>query len=125
MSSTAGAPSSGTVVAQARARGAYAHVVDAAAASEKLAALDGIAAAMSFPESFGRNLDALYDCLTDLSWLPMGEHVLVWVGPAALKGADPKAYLAIHGVLFDAQRALGPDGDRAEDRRLTVVLTDE
>ena len=29
------------------------------------AALDGIAAAFTFPAHFGKNLDALYDCMTD------------------------------------------------------------
>jgi RNAse (barnase) inhibitor barstar len=113
-----------TVVARARARRAYPHVLDGRLTVDKLSTLDTIATALSFPDYFGRNLDALYDCLTDLSWLPSGEHVLVWVGSDGLKAADPKAYLGIRSVLSDAQRALGPGGDRADDRRLTVILTD-
>ncbi|OZM74621.1 barnase inhibitor [Amycolatopsis antarctica] len=84
--------------------------------------MDGIATALSFPDWSARNLDALYDCLTDLSWLPAGEHVLIWVGWDALKQAQPRAYLAIHGVLSDAVRALAPGGERADGRTLTVVL---
>lgn len=114
-----------TVVARARARRAYPHVFDGRLTVDKLSTLDAIGAALSFPDYFGRNLDALYDCLTDLSWLPSGEHVLVWIGSDSLKAAEPKAYLGIRSVLSDAQRALGPGGDRADDRRrLTVVLTD-
>jgi RNAse (barnase) inhibitor barstar len=114
-----------TAVARARARRAYPHVLDGRLTVDKLSTLDAIGAALSFPDYFGRNLDALYDCLTDLSWLPSGEHVLVWVGSDALKAAEPKAYLGVRSVLSDAQRALGPGGDRADDRRrLTVVLTD-
>ncbi|WP_112263747.1 barstar family protein [Lentzea terrae] len=45
--------------------------------SEKSAAIAAIAEALSFPSWFGQNLDALYDSLTDLSWLPAGEYVLV------------------------------------------------
>jgi RNAse (barnase) inhibitor barstar len=107
----------------ARHRGAYAHVVDGPV-TDKLSTMDAIAAGLAFPDWFGRNLDALYDCLTDLSWLPAGEHVLIWVGSDRLKQADPKAYLAIRSVLSDAQRALGPGGGRSDSRRLTVVLPD-
>ncbi len=36
----------------------------------KDAAYEVIAQEMNFPEYFGRNLDALYDCLTDLGSAP-------------------------------------------------------
>lgn len=78
------------------------HVVDGAAVRTKAEALDAIAAAMSFPDWFGRNLDALYDSLTDLSWLPAGEHLLVWSAPEVLRAAEPRAYQAIVDVLVDA-----------------------
>jgi RNAse (barnase) inhibitor barstar len=113
-----------TITDQARARGAYAHVM-AGRPVDKMSTLDAIAAALSFPEWFGRNLDALYDCLTDLSWLPGGEHVLVWSGSDELKQADPRAYLAIRSVLSDAERALAPGGDRADNRRLTLALSED
>lgn len=116
-------PESSAVVAEAKARGAYAHLLDGSGHADKLGTLDAIAEALSFPDYFGRNLDALYDCLTDLSWLPSGEHVLVWVASDVLKEADPRAYLAVHSTLSDAQRALGPRGERRrDDRTLTVVL---
>ena len=119
-------PDSMTVAAEAKARGAYSHVLDGSAQEDKLGTLDAIAEALSFPAYFGRNLDGLYDCLTDLSWLPSGEHVLIWVASDVLKGADPRAYLAVHSTLSDAQRALGPRGERhrGDDRTLTVVLAD-
>jgi RNAse (barnase) inhibitor barstar len=117
-------PSSETLAARARARGAHPHVVEGNGVVDKLSVMDAISAALSFPNHFGRNLDALYDCLTDLSWLPAGEHALIWIGSDKLKEADPRAYLAIRSVLSDAQRALGPGGDRADDRRLTVALAE-
>lgn len=40
--------------------------------------LDHIAQALSFPEWFGRNWDALEDCLTDLSWRQADGHVFVF-----------------------------------------------
>ncbi|MFE0023537.1 barstar family protein [Amycolatopsis sp. NPDC059021] len=99
------------------ARGAFPHTVDGGRTADKAGTLAAIAVALSFPDYFGHNLDALYDCLTDLSWLPPGEHVLIWPGSDALRSADPKSYLAIRSVLSDAQRALGPG-------RLTVVVTE-
>ncbi|MFD2420046.1 barstar family protein [Amycolatopsis pigmentata] len=113
-----------TAAEQAHARGAYAHLVDGHPV-DKTSTMDAIATALSFPDYFGHNLDALYDCLTDLSWLPSGEHVLIWGGSDLLKQADPKAYLAIRGVLSDAERALAPGGDRADSRRLTVALPED
>ena len=109
---------------EAFARGAYPHLVNSRPTVDKAGTLAAFAEALSFPDYFGHNLDALYDCLTDLSWLPPGEHVLIWSGSSLLRDRDPKAYLAIRSVLSDAQRALGPSGDRRDSRRLTVVLPD-
>ncbi|MEV6227021.1 barstar family protein [Saccharopolyspora shandongensis] len=89
-------------VQEAEQRGAIAHVLDGADLISKRTTLDGIAAVLNFPEWTGRNLDALYDCLTDLSWLPEGEHVLVWSGFQALAEHDPKAFGRINAVLRDA-----------------------
>ena len=41
----------------------YANLVEAQSKQE---VLDGIAAAFLFPQHFGKNLDALFDCMTDL-----------------------------------------------------------
>lgn len=86
----------------AQRRGAVPHVLDGRDLANKRSTLDGIAAVLSFPEWAGRNLDALYDCLTDLSWLPEGEHVLIWSGSRELARHDPKAYKKINSVLRDA-----------------------
>lgn len=104
------------------ARGGYPHIVDGDTV-DKPTTLTAFAAALSFPDYFGHNLDALYDCLTDLSWLPPGEHVLIWPGSEKLRHADPKTYLAIRSVLSDAQRTLGPGG--TSSWQLTVVLPED
>ena len=78
------------------------HELDGSALHDRGSALDGIAAALSFPDYFGRNLDALRDCLVDLSWLPEGEHVLVWRHAEVLRGDDPTAYERIVTVLDQA-----------------------
>jgi hypothetical protein len=86
----------------ARVRGATPHVLDGTIAQTSAAMLAEIARVLDFPEDFGHNLDALYDSLTDLSWLPPGEHVLIWSRPSVLRHVDPTAYDAVGGVLSDA-----------------------
>jgi len=44
--------------------------IDAAHVRDKEGFLDEIAKTLHFPDYFGRNWDALNDCLTDLDWLP-------------------------------------------------------
>lgn len=99
-------------------RGVTVHLVDGSAVTTKAAALDAIAAALSFPDWFGKNLDALYDCLRDLSWLPSGEHALIWAHADRLRDADATAFRGIRSALRDAVAA-----DRNTRTTLTVVLT--
>ncbi|MGH3620822.1 MAG: barstar family protein [Sciscionella sp.] len=106
------------VKAEAVQRGAHPHVVDGSTVSTKDGAMTAIADALSFPDYFGRNLDALYDCLRDLSWLPAGEHVLILSSPQVLRSADPRAYDGIERALSDAAAA------SAEPRLLRVVLVE-
>lgn len=109
-------PDAARALAEARGRGALAHLVGPA--TSKVDALDAIGAALSFPEWYGRNLDALHDCLVDLSWQPDGEHVLVWAGHRQLEAADPEGYRAVLAVLDDAATS-------GVGRPLSVVLADE
>lgn len=109
-------PVAAVVLADAQDRGAFGHLVGPV--GSKAEALDAIGAALGFPGWYGRNLDALYDCLTDLSWQPGGEHVLVWAGHQRLADADPAGYHAILAVLDDAATA-------GQGRPLSVVLADE
>lgn len=78
-----------------------------ASARTRVELLDAIAAALAFPPHFGHNLDALYDMLRDLSWLPAGDHVLVLVAP---EGVDA----GVRRALDDAER---------DNPRLRVVVT--
>ncbi|MEU7893466.1 barstar family protein [Nonomuraea sp. NPDC049152] len=95
----------------------FEHRVDGARLDTSDSVMTAIASALKFPSYFGYNLDALYDSLTDLSWLPPGEHVLVWTNPGALRAADATAYDAIAVVLADAV-ADGTGGDAY----LSIVL---
>ena len=51
--------------------------IDIGHAHDKADFLEHMARAMGFPQWFGRNWDALADCLKDLSWLPGKGWVVV------------------------------------------------
>ncbi|SDH90619.1 Barstar, RNAse (barnase) inhibitor [Actinokineospora alba] len=93
------------------------HVLDGSGVRSKRTMYTAIAKTLSFPDWFGHNLDGLYDCLTDLSWLPKGEHVLIWTHSEVLAKADPSGYRAIREVLDDAV-----EGATDPSRTLSVVL---
>nr|NLI49368.1 barstar family protein [Propionibacterium sp.] len=61
----------------------------------KREALDAVAAALAFPAHFGHNLDALWDCLTDLE----RPTALLWAGWEPLAVREPDAWAALLGVL--------------------------
>ena len=77
-------------------RGSALHVarIDVSGAIGKEALLSRVAQALSFPEWFGGNWDALEDCLSDLSWMAAGGYVLLIEGAAALP-------LVERGTLID------------------------
>jgi RNAse (barnase) inhibitor barstar len=52
--------------------------------------LDALAVGFSFPDYFGRNWDALEECLRDLSWLPAEGYVLVVRDSESLWLRDPR-----------------------------------
>jgi len=55
-------------------------VLDGTDAATRAGFFQEIARVLSFPDYFGRNWDAVYDCLTDLTWLPAAGYVLVLDG---------------------------------------------
>jgi hypothetical protein len=74
-----------------------------------------LSAELNFPDYFGRNWDALFDCLTDLSWIAAPCVVLVHEDIPALPDDGLTVYLEI---LSDAAR----DENRVDSRRLIVVF---
>jgi RNAse (barnase) inhibitor barstar len=54
--------------------------IDLTDASDKEQLLTHVASALAFPRWFGRNWDALEDCLSDLSWRGGEGHVLIVEG---------------------------------------------
>jgi hypothetical protein len=103
------------VVDEARDRGMQPHLARPASSKQEL--LDAVADAFAFPAWTGRNWDALADALGDLSWLPAGPQMLVWLAPERLRAADPTAYATAIDVLEEAAR-----GSAGSGRPLTVLL---
>ena len=75
-------------------------------AADKEDILTEFARALDMPRWFGANWDALYDCLTDLSWLPDGAFTV------AISGAVPDSETreTLHQILEDACSAWQQDG---------------
>lgn len=71
--------------------------IDLTSVSDKDQLLGRFAAALAFPDWFGRNWDALEDCLTDLSWRTRDRHVLLIEGFENLRARRPDDF----GVLVD------------------------
>lgn len=91
-------------------------------AADKEEILTQFARALDMPRWFGANWDALYDCLTDLSWLPDGAFTV------AISGAvpDPETRETLRQILEDACQAWQQDGKPFHvfvDPRLRAELT--
>lgn len=65
------------VLEAAKANGYQTFRVDLGRAADKDALLAAIARALKFPEWFGRNFDALADCLGDMSWAPADGYLVM------------------------------------------------
>lgn len=75
--------------------------------------LGTLASSLAFPDWFGENLDALMDCLTDLSWAGEDEprgYLLLLAGLEPLQQADPEGFLAVIEVLATAAEVWRADG---------------
>jgi RNAse (barnase) inhibitor barstar len=65
------------VVAAAEANGYAAFRVDLAKANDKDQLLATIGSALTFPDWFGHNFDALADCLGDMAWRPADGYLVM------------------------------------------------
>lgn len=65
------------LVSAAERNGHFVFRVDLFGARNKAELLDRIAGAMRFPEWFGHNWDALFDCLADLGWCPAEGYIVI------------------------------------------------
>ncbi|MEV3860118.1 barstar family protein [Streptomyces sp. NPDC050095] len=94
-------------------------VVDLEGAEGKAAFMDRCAAALELPAWFGRNWDALADCLSDPGVGPQGEHGLVVVvrGWEEFGARRPEVWETAREVFAEAV-----EQRREAGAALTVVL---
>jgi hypothetical protein len=86
------------------------------APATKSGVLAGIGRALGFPRYYGRNLDALWDCLADLD----RPTALVWAGWEEFALGDPDGWAGVMGVLKD--RAGDSEHQDAAGAPFLVVL---
>jgi RNAse (barnase) inhibitor barstar len=79
--------------------------IDLAGCRDKSSLLDRIARVLQFPKTFGRNWDALADCLGDLGWLPAKGYWLEFTHAAGLRKAAPEDFDTLMSVLDDTATA--------------------
>lgn len=84
--------------------------IDLADCDDKDAVLAAMAAALTFPDWFGHNWDALADCLTDLSWAEAPGYVLVFSGTGNFAGAAPDDFDTLIEILSQASASWGQLG---------------
>ena len=62
---------------------------DAEGVNDNVTLFDRVAEALDFPDYFGRNWDALHECLRDLDWLAGDGYALVGQNAGAIWSAAP------------------------------------
>lgn len=71
--------------------------------TNKMAMIDAVAEALSFPDYFGRNWDALEECLLDLAWREGGLALLIDDAQVPESRA-PSEWRELLEILHDAAR---------------------
>jgi len=84
--------------------------IDLGGCCDKQAFLARTAAALGFPDWFGANWDALFDCLADLSWRPAAGYVLILDHAEDMRRHAPEAFDTALAVLADAANAWSDRG---------------
>jgi hypothetical protein len=82
--------------------GFFVAVIDGERAGSRAGIFTEMARVLRFPDYFGRNWDAVYDCLTDMSWLPADGYVIVVDGFGRLATAEPDQWAIGLKVLREA-----------------------
>jgi RNAse (barnase) inhibitor barstar len=75
--------------------------IDLGGCVDKDELLRRIAVALSFPQWFGGNWDALFDCLADLSWRPAAGHLLLLENAELFRREAPEVFDTAVAILQD------------------------
>jgi len=92
--------------------------VDATPIKTKSQFLGLLGRSLSFPSWYGRNWDALEDCLTDLSWIEEAGLVVEIEGYSAYAKADPDGF----AILLDIFKT-SAEYWRSEGKPFWVIFT--
>ena len=84
--------------------------IDLAGCADKQTLLARIAGALGFPQWFGYNWDALFDCLADLGWRPAAGFVLIFEHSAELERNEPEVFDTAFAIFEDAAAAWATRG---------------
>lgn len=80
-------------------------------------ALKQLGSMLRFPEWYGCNFDALFDCLSDPSWSPAPGTIIVIEGSDPLRLADPAGFATLIEVFQAAA-----DARREKDHPFWLLL---
>lgn len=83
--------------------------LDLRACADADAAIREIAEALQFPDWFGGNLDALADCLNDLSWMPAEGYVLIAEHTGDWRAQAPESFDAVLEIFGEAAERWAQD----------------
>lgn len=84
--------------------GVAVRVVRGSKCATEAALHDEFAAALQFPGYYGDNWNALWDCITDLGWMPADGYLLCLVGIEEVLPGDPEGFGVLLEILRDAAR---------------------
>lgn len=80
-------------------QGARLFYINGTAVKSKADFLQAVAKALTFPDYFGNNWDALEDCLTDLDWLTDDRLILLYEQPETFAQHAPSEWLVALDIL--------------------------
>lgn len=98
------------IVAAAKTAGLQAYQIDLGKARSKNQLLDAFANALDFPEQFGKNWDALNDCLSDLQWLDGKGRVVILANCQAFATSHEEDFATLLELLEGVTVSWKDDG---------------
>ncbi len=86
-------------------KGYYIAYVDCEKCKEKQSFLQQVGLAFKFPVYYGQNLDALDECINDLSWINERNFLLVFLNSSwFLANETEESRKGIYEILIDARK---------------------
>lgn len=98
------------IVAAAKTAGLQAYKIDLGKVRSKNQLLDAFAKALNFPDRFGKNWDALNDCLSDLEWLGDEGRVVILANCQAFATSHEEDFALLLELLEGATVSSKEDG---------------